>query len=48
MEGAFGREMGPETEDGLKTVDIPNVLGELVAAVHALEKRTRGLRERTA
>jgi hypothetical protein len=48
MEGAFGREMGSETEDGMKTIDIPNVLGELVAAVHALEKRTRGLRERTA
>lgn len=47
MEGAFGREMGPEV-DGMKTVDIPQVLGELVAAVHGLEKRTRGLKGTTS
>jgi hypothetical protein len=44
LEGAFGREMGSEV-DGIKTVDIPEVLGELVAAVHGLEKRTRSLRK---
>jgi hypothetical protein len=39
MEGAFGRPVGKEV-DGYKTVDMPNMLGQLVAAVGALEKRT--------
>jgi len=44
-EGAFGREMGPEV-DGMKTLDTNDLVGQLMAAVHGLEKRTRGLRER--
>jgi Chaperone of endosialidase len=41
-ERAFGRSMGPEI-DGIKTVDVSQMLGELMVAVHGLEKRTRRL-----
>lgn len=40
-EREFGEPAGPETSDGYKTVDIPNMLGDVVAAIQALEKRTR-------
>jgi hypothetical protein len=43
-ERAHGRATGPTTSDGFKTVDMGNVLGDLVAAVHGLEKRTRALK----
>lgn len=42
-EKEFGEPAGPETEDGFKTVDIPNMLGDLVAAVQALSARTESL-----
>lgn len=44
LEKAFHRPAGPVLSDGTKTVDIPNLLGDLVAAVHGLEKRTRTLK----
>lgn len=43
-EKAFKRATGPTTRDGYKTVDLNNVIGDLVAAVHGLEKRTRVLK----
>jgi hypothetical protein len=46
-ERAHGRASGPTTRDGLKTVDMGNVLGDLVAAVHGLEKRTRALKPKS-
>lgn len=42
LERAFGKPSGP-TVKGVKTVDMVEVMGNLVAAVHGLEKRTRGL-----
>lgn len=39
----FGEPAGPTTDDGFKTVDIPNMLGDLVAAVQALSARTESL-----
>ncbi len=46
LERAFGKPSGP-TIKGVKTVDIAEVMGNLVTAVHGLEKRTRGLKVRT-
>jgi hypothetical protein len=43
MERAFGRPSGPEVK-GIKTVDLGEVMGNLVAAVHGLERRTRALK----
>lgn len=40
LERAFNKPSGP-TIGGVKTVDIAEVMGNLVAAVHGLEKRTR-------
>lgn len=48
LEKAFGRPAGPTLSDGTKTVDIPNLLGDLVAAVHGLEKRTRPLKKKVS
>ena len=45
-ERAFKRSVGPKTADGMQAVDIPNVLGDLVAAVHGLEQRTRSLKRK--
>lgn len=45
LERAMGRKSGPE-RDGYKTVDVPNIIGDLMASVHALEKRTRNLKPR--
>lgn len=42
LERAFQKEAGL-TVDGIKTVDIPELMGNLVAAVTGLERRTRGL-----
>jgi hypothetical protein len=44
LERAFGRPSGPTLRDGTKTVDIPNLLGDVVAAITGLEKRTRALK----
>lgn len=40
----FKRPAGPTMADGTKTVDIPNLLGDVVNAITALEKRTRKLK----
>lgn len=45
-EGAFGRALGPEVE-GMKTLELSDLVGNLMAAVHGLEKRTRSLKERS-
>lgn len=42
IERAFKKPSGP-TIHGVKTVDFAEVMGNLVAAVHGLEKRTRSL-----
>lgn len=47
-ERAFRGSVGRTTPDGFKTVDVGDMLGKLVTAVHGLEKRTRGLKQRTA
>jgi hypothetical protein len=44
-ERAFGRRVGPDV-DGIKTIDVSQMLGELMVAVHGLEKRTRRLAPR--
>ena len=44
-EKAFGRKSG-ETVDGYKTIDHAQVIGDLVNAVHGLEKRTRKLKRK--
>lgn len=47
LERAFGKKSGPDIL-GVKTVDMAEVMGNLVAAVHGLEKRTRGLKANNA
>lgn len=46
LEAAFKRPSGP-TVAGYKTVDYGNLIGDLVAAVHGIEKRTRKLKAGT-
>ena len=43
LERAFGKKSGPDVL-GVKTVDMAEVMGNLVAAVTGLERRTRGLK----
>lgn len=45
LEKAFKKPSGPVV-NGVKTVDMAEVMGNLVAAVHGLEKRTRSLKKR--
>jgi hypothetical protein len=44
LEGAFGKPSGHDL-DGIKTVDVGEMIGRLTAAVHGLEKRTHHLRK---
>ena len=44
----YERAFGTKTRevDGIKTIDLPEIMGQLVVAVNGLEKRTRGLKKK--
>jgi hypothetical protein len=44
----YERAFGTKTRevDGIKTLDLPEIMGRLVVAVNGLEKRTRGLKKK--